>query len=111
MVEYEENKLIVNGEIIRCFMFGIRSLIEQGDEIIVLLEIPFNNNTEKNNILKVDFRGNIVWTIDNSGYSNNIYPFEQMILKDGWLYATDFYARRSRIDIKTGEIVEVLVSK
>ena len=55
--------------------------------------------------------GNVVWTIDNSGYINNSYPFEQMTLRDGWLYATDFYARRVKVDIKTGKIVDMIISK
>ena len=53
----------------------------------------------------------MVWKIDNSGYSNNIYPFEQMTLRDGWLYATDFYARRLKVNLKTGKIVDRATSK
>ena len=111
MAEYEKHQLIVNGKVIKCFKFEIRNIIEYGDEFIVLLEIPFDNNIEKNNILRVDCSGNVVWTIDNSGYSNNIYPFEQMTLREGWLYATDFYARRFKIDIRTGKIVDMTISK
>lgn len=111
MVKYEKYNLIVNGKVIKCFKFVIRNVIEHGDEFIVLLEIPFDNNIEKNNILRVDGSGNVVWTIDNSGYSNNIYPFEQMTLREDWLYATDFYARRFKIDIRTGKIVDMTISK
>ena len=111
MVEYEKHNLIVNGKVIKCFKFEIQNIIEYGDEFIVLLEIPFDNNIEKNNILRVAASGNVVWTIENSGYSNNIYPFEQMTLRDGWIYATDFYARRFKIDIRTGKIVDMTISK
>ena len=111
MVEYEKHNLIVNGKVIKCFKFEIQNIIEYGDEFIVLLEIPFDNNIEKNNILRVAASGNVVWTIENSGYSNNSYPFEQMTLRDGWLYATDFYARRLKVDIKTGKIVDKAISK
>ena len=111
MVGYEKYKLIVNSKVIKCFEFEIRNIIEYGDEFVVLLDIPFDNDIEKNNILRVDGSGNVVWTIDNSGYSNIIYPFEQMTLSDGWLYATDFYARRFKIDIKTGKIVDLTLSK
>ena len=104
-------KLIVNSKVIKCFEFEIRKVIEQGDEFIVLLEIPFDNESVKNNILRIDASGNVVWTINNSGYSNNSYPFEQMTLRDGWLYATDFYARRLKVDIKTGKIVDKAISK
>ena len=110
MVEYDNNKLIVNGEITRTFQFTIRDLIEVDEECIVLLEIPFDS-LEKNNIIRLDCRGTVVWTIANSGYSKLIYPFEQMILIDGWLYATDFYARRCKIDISSGKIVDVSTFK
>ncbi|CBZ00914.1 hypothetical protein SOR_1256 [Streptococcus oralis Uo5] len=111
MLEYKKHQLIENGEIIKSFTFEIRNIIELVDGCIVLLEVPFDNDIEKNNILRVDGSGNIVWTIDNSGYSNNIYPFEQMTLSDGWLYATDFYGRRLKVDIKTGKIVDMTLSK
>lgn len=111
MVEYEKHQLIVNGKVIKSFKFEIRNVIEHGDEFIVLLEIPFDNESEKNNILRIDASGNVVWKINNSGYSNNSYPFEQMTLGDGWLYATDFYARRLKVDIKTGKIVDMAISK
>ena len=111
MVGYEKHKLIVNSKVIKCFKFEIRNVIEQGDEFIVLLEIPFDNASEKDNIFRIGASGNVVWTINNNGYSNNSYPFEQMALSDGWLYATDFYARRLKVDIKTGKIVDKAISK
>ena len=111
MLEYKKHQLIVNGKVIKSFKFEIRKVIEQGGEFIVLLEIPFDNDIEKNNILRVAASGNVVWTIDNSGYSNNIYPFEQMTLRDGWIYATDFHGRRLKVDIKTGKTVDMTLSK
>ena len=111
MLEYNKHQLIENGEVIKSFTFEIRNIIELGDGCIVLLDVPFDNEIEKNNILRINASGNVVWTIDNSGYSNNIYPFEQMTLGDGWLYATDFYARRLKVDIKTGKIVDMAISK
>lgn len=111
MLEYKKHQLIENGEIIKSFKFEIRNVIEYGDEFIVLLGIPFDNESEKNNILRIDASGNVVWTINNSGYSNNSYPFEQMTLSDGWLYATDFYGRKLKVDIKTGKIVDLTLSK
>lgn len=111
MVGYEKHNLIVNSKVRKCFEFEIRNVIEHGDEFIVLLEVPFDNESEKNNILRIDASGNVVWTINNSGYSNNSYPFEQKTLGDGWLYATDFYARRLKVDIKTGKILDMPISK
>ena len=111
MLEYKKHQLIEKGEVIKSFTFEIRNIIELGDGCIVLLEIPFDNDIEKNNILRVDASGNVVWTIENSGYSNNIYPFEQMTLREGWLYAIDFYGRRLKVNLKTGKIVGMTISK
>ena len=111
MVGYEKYKLIVNSKVIKCFEFEIRNIIEHDYEFIVLLKIPFDNVSEKNNIFSIGASGNVVWTINNSGYSNNIYPFEQMTLRDGWLYTTDFYARRLKVDIKMGKIVDMAILK
>ena len=51
MLEYKKHQLIENDEIIKSFTFVIRNIIEHGDEFIVLLEIAFDNDIEKNNIL------------------------------------------------------------
>ena len=47
MVGYKRNQLIVNGKIIKSFIFEIRNIIEYGDEFVVLLDIPFDNDIEK----------------------------------------------------------------
>ena len=47
MVGYEKYKLIVNSKVIKCFEFEIRNIIEYGDEFVVLLDIPFDNDIEK----------------------------------------------------------------
>lgn len=111
MLEYNKHQLIENGEVIKSFTFEIRNIIELGDGCIVLLDVPFDNEIEKNNILRINASGNVVWTIDNSGYSNNIYPFEQMTLREGWLYAINVYGRRLKVDLKTGKIVDITISK
>ena len=102
MAEYKKHQLIVNAKIIKSFKFEIRNVIEYGDEFIVLLEIPFDNECEKNNILRIDASGNVVWTIDNSGYSNNSYPFERRLA---------LFDRRLKVDIRTGKIVDMTISK
>ena len=47
MLEYKKHQLIVNGKVIKSFKFEIRKVIEQGDEFVVLLDIPFDNDIEK----------------------------------------------------------------
>ena len=51
MVKFEKNKLIINGVVIKEFNYQIRTIVEVEDTIIVLLEIPFDNTIEKNNIV------------------------------------------------------------
>ena len=111
MVKIEKNKLIINEVVIKEFNYQVRTIIEVEDIIIVLLEIPFDNTIEKNNIIAVDFQGNTIWVISNHGYVKNNLPFEQMVLKDGWIYASDFYARRFKINYRTGIIADVSIAK
>ena len=60
MVEYEKHQLIVNGKVIKSFKFEIRNIIEHDYEFIVLLKIPFDNVSEKNNIFSIGASGNVV---------------------------------------------------
>ena len=76
-----------------------------------LSDINFDNIIEKNNIVAVDFQGKIIWITNNHGYVKNNLPFEQMIFKDGWIYASDFYARRFKINYRTGDIENVTIAK
>lgn len=111
MIKFEKNILKISDSIIREFDFNIRNIIATDDKIIVLLEIPYDNSVEKNNVLAVNFIGNILWIVDNSKYSKNILPFEQMTLDGDSLFASDFYARRVEIDIDNGKIKDVFITK
>ncbi|MGT2866966.1 hypothetical protein [Streptococcus fryi] len=111
MVEFQKKILYINQHKIKIFDFNIRTIIELEDFIIVLLEIPFENNVEKNNILAVNYNGEVVWTLNNIGYAKHIYPIEHINLVDEVLYATDFYGRRLKISVNTGEIKEFSISK
>lgn len=111
MVEFQKNVLLINHNIVNTFDFNIRTIIELKGSIIILLEIPFENTIDKNNILSVDYNGNIIWTLNNADYTKNIYPMEQINLIDDYLYATDFYGRRLEISVDTGKITEFSISK
>lgn len=111
MVEVQGKVLLIDNNKVKTFDFNIRTTIKTEKYILILLEIPFENNVDKNNILAIDYKGNVIWTIDNIGYTKNVYPMEQMSLLDGELYATDFYGRRLKISVETGEIQEFSISK
>lgn len=111
MITFEKNKIIHSGKTIKEFEYQIRNMIEIDDLIIILLEIPFGNTTKKNNIVAINLQGNVVWTVDASEYVKNALPFEQMFLKDNFLYASDFYARKFKINYEAGIIEDMSVSK
>lgn len=111
MVTFEKNILKLDDRIVRKFDFDIKTIISVRDKIIVLLDIPYDNRVEKNNILAMNFTGEILWTVDNSKYTKNILPFEQMTLDGNSLFASDFYARRVEIDIHNGKITGVSITK
>ncbi len=105
MYEYNQNSLIIGSNHID-FSFDIRDVIKYEDYYIVLLDIP-TDKKDLNNIYCLDKKGKMVWQVEDI---NKIYPrrnnlpYEQMGIKDGVIYASDFYGRNYSIDFKTGKI-------
>ncbi len=84
--------------------YNIKQTIETEGTIIVLLEIPFSEN-ELNNIYSFNKNGDLNWRVNvnfNEYAIINRLPFEMISIIDGFLYASDFYGRRFKIDIETG---------
>lgn len=84
--------------------YSIKQTINTENTILVLLEIPFSEN-ELNNIYSFNLSGDLIWRVnvnfDEYGINNRL-PFEIISIIDGYMYASDFYGRRFKIDIKTG---------
>lgn len=105
MYSIKDNSLFINSKYVE-FGFDIRNTVEYLGCILVLLSIPFTRN-DINNIYCVNEFGEIVGQSENL---NSLYPnlknlpYEQMGIKDGILYASDFYGRSYLIDLETGKI-------
>ncbi len=86
------------------FDYNIKEIVEYGNEIIILLEIPHTDN-ELNNIYSYNKNGIKSWRVDirfdEYGIKNKL-PFEMIRIIDEKLFASDFYGRRFEIDLKTG---------
>lgn len=88
------------------FEYDIRAVFQHEEQYIVLLAIPFDCD-EINNIYCLDARANLVWQAEDLSvlYPTLInLPYEQMGIKDGAVFAVDFYGRSYQINIETGKI-------
>ncbi|WP_423832018.1 hypothetical protein ACO4C2_01465 [Streptococcus equinus] len=106
-----KNCIIVAGKKI-IFDFDIRTIINLKDCILVLLSIPFNSNS-LNNIYAISLKtGEVIWKVASCDKWKNPLPYENMSqISEDQLVATDFYARKVIIDVKTGKIIETGISK
>lgn len=87
------------------FEYEIRQVIEADMIIVVLLEIPINDHTV-DNIYGINKDGIKQWRVESHNDKFKEFPYEQMIMKDGKILATDFYGRRYHIRITDGKIIE-----
>ena len=110
MIE-NRNCLVVAGKKI-VFDFDIRTIINIKDCVLVLLSIPFNSNS-LDNIYAISLKtGEVIWRVASCDKWKNPLLYENMSqISDDQLVATDFYARKVIIDVKTGEIIKTGISK
>ena len=85
--------------------YKIRTEIKTRMGRVILLAIPFSE-TMIDNIYLLSDDENIIWRVETNKIVPDKLPYENMsISKDkSKIYATDFYGRRSIIDIETGYI-------
>ena len=85
--------------------YKIRTEIKTRMGRVILLAIPFSD-TMIDNIYLLSDDENIIWRVETNKIVPDKLPYENMsISKDkSKIYATDFYGRRSIIDIETGYI-------
>lgn len=107
-VQIDKNILVLNGKNIK-FDHNIRQFKTIGDDVVVLLAIPNNDNT-LDNIYCYSANGIIKWQVQPIKEAfpemKMVYCFEQMSVIDGMISASDFYGRRFFIDPKTGMITK-----
>lgn len=88
------------------FEYDIRTVFEYNGKYIILLAIPFDSE-EINNIYCLDSNANLLWQAENLSV---LYPsilnlsYEYMGIKDGTIFASDFYGRSYRLNIDSGKI-------
>lgn len=107
-IQINKNILVLNGKEIK-FNHDIRQFKTVGDDIVVLLAIPNNDNTLDNIYCYTSF-GIIKWQVQPIKEAfpdlKQVFPFEQMSVVDGQISASDFYGRRFFIDAETGKITK-----
>lgn len=113
MFSYEGNIIRIDDNE-HTFQFDIRSVLVCKAYYVVLLSIPFNENYI-NNLFCIDNNAHIIWQSEDilKKYPdiNNPLPYEQVLLKDGILYASDFYGRYFTISVETGDIISRGIGK
>lgn len=106
-IKINQNILSLNGKEIK-FNHNIRQFKTVGDDVIVLLAIPNNDNT-LDNIYCYGSYGIIKWQVQPIKEAfpemKQVFPFEQMSIIDNKISASDFYGRRFIIDIQNGKIL------
>lgn len=106
-IQIEKNILVLNGKKIK-FSHNIRQFKTIGDDVVVLLDIPSDDDT-LDNIYCYFSNGIIKWQVQPLKEAfpelKQVFPFEQMSVIDGVISATDFYGRRFMINPKDGKIL------
>ena len=109
----------VNGRTVTCgnktvrFAFRVMKTVPFGDRLIVLLEIPDGNKTV-NNICCLDGEGKRVWRsfpLEKKYPEIRVFPYEDMTLSGGRLYAFDIYCRRFELDPRTGDVLGYTITR
>lgn len=106
-IKIDKNVLTLNDKTTE-FSHEIRQFKTLGEDVIVLLSIPSNDNT-LDNIYCYSATGDLKWQVQPLKEAfpelKQVFPFEQMSVIDGVISATDFYGRRFMINPADGKIL------
>ena len=108
-----EGNLFKIGEKIKEFAYLIRDAKLCEDKIIVLLEIPFEDD-EINNLYALNEKCEIIWRVEDLKdiFKNQVLlPYEQMVIEDKVAIVSDFYGRRYYINCDDGKIMKRDIAK
>lgn len=106
------NNLMINNHSVD-FPYPIRDVKKLGEKVIVLLAIPFNENTV-DNLYAVSEYGEIVWQsqcLKDVYPEERLLPYEQMVISNQEIRAIDFYGRRYYINAANGKIIKRDITK
>ncbi|MBC1405983.1 hypothetical protein HB952_13190 [Listeria welshimeri] len=117
--EYENNELEISGKKIK-FSNKIDEVKQNNEYVFVRLAIIMNSSMhvedEDNNVYAIDRKGDIVWQIKNTAPKDNpefiCSPIVLMYVdNDNHLFVTDFSGRRFKVDIKSGNMEMISITK
>lgn len=117
--KYENNELEISGKKIK-FSNKIAEIKQNGEYIFVRLAIILNSpvhiEDEESNVYAIDKNGDIIWQIKNPPHKVNpefsCSPIVLMHIDDNnRLFVTDFLGRRFEVDVKTGNMKMIGVTK
>lgn len=109
--ELLDNTVTINGQQVN-FSYSIREAKVIDELLVILLSIPFNDNTTEN-LYAVTPKGDIAWRVQKpKNKILNPMPYENIsVNKQNQIIVTDFYGRGYIINPKNGEIIKELLSK
>ena len=99
--------VLSNGEKHVRLIHKIKMILRNGDTTVVLLDVPESERL-LNNICCFDKDLNIMWRSEplEKLYPNLLLlPYEDICIRDGYLYAWDFYCRSFQIDLNNGKVL------
>ena len=112
-VKILDKKLLIMDKSIS-FQYKIADVIVLEDKVIVMLEIPTNENFLEN-IYAVSPYCEIIWQVqpikDFDSKILEVLPYENLFYNNEKLSASDFYGRKYDIDVENGKIKSFQVSK
>ena len=107
-VKFRNNTLYV-GVNEYSYKYSIRNVIVIDNTIVVLLEIP-NNENVINNVFAVSSNGKLKWFIqpvtERFPEMKQPLPMENIAFNGEHIAATDFYGFRYFVNIKDGKIID-----
>lgn len=104
---YNNKELIINNFKV-AFDYPIRDARQLDKNIIILLSIPYNDDTI-DNLFLVNIQGEVVWRSQNLKElypKEKLLPYEQMIINEQEIRVSDFYGRRYFINLSNGKIIK-----
>ena len=113
-IEFEKNKLKLPFNKI-AFKQNIESVLETKGHVIVLLDIP-NDDDTIDNIFALDLNGKKIWRVQPiSEYNPNISQFSPYVgmalLENGNITATNYFGMSYEISITDGKILSSQLAK
>lgn len=110
---YNEKNLLIENIYAVKFDYPIRDAKLFDRNIIVLLSIPYNDDTI-DNLFSVNVQGQIIWRSQQLKQvfpKEKLLPYEQMVINEQEIKVSDFYGRRYFINPSNGRIIKRDITK